>query len=145
LRSRKAGEATPNSHLLSWFAVIASPTQKSASIPTYYPVIHPIKKNPRKFISILPGTGVSVRTTYCSEERDGKHEKRSEKRPVKPESDELPEFLKLLGSDHIPMLISLTILFTLRSLISNLKVSSQGEPVLFNVTSFSNLNLRVSF
>jgi len=50
-----------------------------------------------------PGTGVSVRTTYCSEERDGKHEKRSEERPVKPESDELSEFLRLPGSDHIPM------------------------------------------
>ena len=41
--------------------------------------------------------------------------------------------------------ISLTIRFTLLSLISNLKASSPDAPVLFNVASFSNLNLRVSF
>jgi len=51
------------------------------------------------------GEGVSVRRTYCSEERDGKHKECSEERPLKKGNARLPEFLKLLRSEHIPMLI----------------------------------------
>ena len=42
-------------------------------------------------------------------------------------------------------LISLTILFTLLSLISNLKANSAGEPVPFNAASLKILNFRLSF
>jgi len=56
------------------------------------------------------------------------------------------DLLVLLYLSSVPAsLISLTILFTLRSLISNLTARSAGAPVLLSIASLSILFFRVSF